>query len=218
MKQQGVNVMKAVIGWSSKFWQWSIAIVLAMVVVMQACQPAKHYAHPHVQIETTLGYIEVELYPEKAPKTVAAFLSYVDSGYYKRANFYRVLNDVNQPMNAPKTELVQGGIWKTNNDLARSVPGIPHESTKQTGLQHEEGTISLARMAPGTAGTEFFICMEREPGLDYGGVNMEDKQGFAAFGKVVKGMDIVRKIYNSSDYNQYLDPPVVIFNIRRVGK
>jgi peptidyl-prolyl cis-trans isomerase A (cyclophilin A) len=73
-------------------------------------------------------------------------------------------------------------------------------------------------MAPGTAGTEFFICMEREPGLDYGGVNMEDKQGFAAFGKVVKGMDIVRKIYNSSDYKQYLDPPVVIFNKRRVGE
>ena len=203
-----------------KMQQWKfvmrVGFLLSFIILFYGCKSEKHYTHPHVQIETTLGYIEVELYPEKAPKTVAAFLSYVDSGYYKRANFYRVLNDLNQPINAPKTELVQGGIWKTNNQLATSVPGIPHESTQQTGLKHEAGTVSLARMAPGTAGTEFFICMEQEPGLDYGGANMDDKQGFAAFGKVVKGMDIVEKIYNSSDYNQYLDPPVVIFNIRRL--
>lgn len=215
MEQQGMPVYSKI-----KMQQWKfvmrVGFLLSFIILFYGCKSEKHYTHPHVQIETTLGYIEVELYPEKAPKTVAAFLSYVDSGYYKRANFYRVLNDLNQPINAPKTELVQGGIWKTNNQLATSVPGIPHESTQQTGLKHEAGTVSLARMAPGTAGTEFFICMEQEPGLDYGGANMDDKQGFAAFGKVVKGMDIVEKIYNSSDYNQYLDPPVVIFNIRRL--
>ncbi|WP_298390156.1 peptidylprolyl isomerase [Hydrotalea sp.] len=215
MEQQGIPVYSKI-----KMQQWKfvmrVGFLLSFIILFYGCKSEKHYTHPHVQIETTLGYIEVELYPEKAPKTVAAFLSYVDSGYYKRANFYRVLNDLNQPINAPKTELVQGGIWKTNNQLATSVPGIPHESTQQTGLKHEAGTVSLARMAPGTAGTEFFICMEQEPGLDYGGANMDDKQGFAAFGKVVKGMDIVEKIYNSSDYNQYLDPPVVIFNIRRL--
>ncbi|WP_298299119.1 peptidylprolyl isomerase [Hydrotalea sp.] len=215
MEQQGMPVYSKI-----KMQQWKfvmrVGFLLSFIILFYGCKSEKHYTHPHVQIETTLGYIEVELYPEKAPKTVAAFLSYVDSGYYKRANFYRVLNDLNQPINAPKTELVQGGIWKTNNQLATSVPGIPHESTQQTGLKHEAGTVSLARMAPGTAGTEFFICMEQEPGLDYGGANMDDKQGFAVFGKVVKGMDIVEKIYNSSDYNQYLDPPVVIFNIRRL--
>ncbi len=216
MEQKGMSVNGKTMNQQGKAGILWLGLLLGMITTFWSCKPEKHYTHPHVQIETTLGYIELELYPEKAPKTVAAFLSYVDSGYYKRASFYRVLNDLNQPMNAPKTELVQGGIWKTNNQLATSVPGIPHESTKATGLRHEAGTVSLARMAPGTAGTEFFICMEREPGLDYGGANMDDKQGFAAFGKVVKGMDIVEKIYNGSDYNQYLDPPIVIFNIRRL--
>lgn len=171
---------------------------------------------PHIEIQTEKGDIEIELYPQKAPKTVAAFLSYIDSGYYNNSSFYRVLNDENQPSNAPKTELIQGGIWKTKNKIASRLPGIPHETTQQTGILHTDGVISLARTKPGTATTEFFICIGKQPGLDYGGENIEDHQGYATFGVVVKGMDIVRKIYRQREEDQYFDPPVAIYNIVRL--
>jgi len=189
-----------------------ILIAFAFAV---SCKP-KNATTPHIEIQTEKGDIEIELYPLKAPKTVAAFLSYVDSGYYNNSSFYRVLNDENQPSNAPKTELIQGGIWKTKNKIASKLPGIPHETTQQTGILHTDGVLSLARQEPGTAGSEFFICIGKQPGLDYGGENIADKQGYATFGKVVKGMDVVRKIYRQREDDQYFDPPVAIYNIVRL--
>ena len=180
-----------------------------------ACSSPK-YKNPHVVIETKYGKIEIELYPDQSPKSVAAFLRFVDSGYYKNASFYRVLTDDNQASNAPKAELIQGGIWKTNNKLATSISGIPHEPTNQTKILHKDGVISLARAAPGTAGTEFFICVGDQPGFDYGGENNPDGKGYAAFGKVIKGMSVVRNIYHSNEYDQSLDPPVSIYNIKRL--
>ena len=188
-------------------------ILLAYGVLIN-CSPK--YKNPHIEIETGRGDIEIELYPDQAPKTVTAFLSYVDSGYYKNANFYRVLANDNQPSNAPKAQLIQGGIWKTNYKLSSSLPGIPHETTQQTKILHKAGVISLARAAPGTAGTEFFICIQDQPGFDYGGNNNADGQGYAAFGKVIKGMDIVMDIYNAPEYDQALDPPVDIYNIKHL--
>lgn len=176
---------------------------------------SKNTTTPHIEIKTSQGDIEIELYAQRAPKTVAAFLSYIDSGYYNNSNFYRVLNDENQPSNAPKTELIQGGIWKTKNKIARGLPGIPHETTQQTKILHTDGVLSLARTAPGTASTEFFICIGKQAGLDYGGENIADKQGYATFGKVIKGMEVVRKIYRQNESDQYFDPPVAIFNIVR---
>lgn len=183
-------------------------------IILTCCSPK--YKNPHIEIQTGRGDIEIELYANQAPKTVAAFLSYVDSGYYKNSNFYRVLADDNQPSNAPKAELIQGGIWKTNYKLSSSLKGITHETTQQTKILHKAGVISLARAAPGTAGTEFFICVEDQPGLDYGGNSNPDGQGYAAFGRVVKGMDIVMNIYNAPEYDQALDPPVDIYNIKRL--
>jgi peptidyl-prolyl cis-trans isomerase A (cyclophilin A) len=174
------------------------------------------YANPHIEIETKLGGIEVELYAEKAPKTVAAFLSYIDSGYYKNASFYRVLNLDNQPSDAYKAELIQGGIYRSRNKPKVAIAGIPHETTQQTGILHKDGVISLARIEPGTGTTEFFICIGDQPGFDYGGLNNPDKQGYAAFGKVVKGMEIVRTIYNRPEDDGYFNPPVYIFDIRRL--
>jgi peptidyl-prolyl cis-trans isomerase A (cyclophilin A) len=185
------------------------------LIALLSCSSPK-YKNPRIKIQTRVGDIEVELYPEKAPKSVAAFLSYVDSGFYKNSSFYRVLNDENQPSNAPKSELIQGGIWRTNYKKSSSLPGIPHETTQQTGILHKDGTISLARQEPGTATTEFFICVGDQPGFDYGGENNADKQGYAAFGKVVKGMDIVRQIYRSPEDEQAFDPPVDIYNIVRL--
>jgi peptidyl-prolyl cis-trans isomerase A (cyclophilin A) len=178
---------------------------------MAAC--GTKYKNPHIEIQTKLGDIEIELYPDQAPKTVHAFLSYVKAGYYKNSSFYRVLNDENQPSNASKAELIQGGIYKSNPKVHDTLTGIPHETTAQTHLQHKKGTISMARLAPGTATSEFFICLADQPGFDFGGENNADKQGYAAFGKVVKGMDIVNKIYNQSEDNQSFDPPVPIYNI-----
>lgn len=190
-------------------------IYLFLLTTLITCKEPTNSGIPHVVIETKYGEIELELYADKAPATVAAFLSYIDSGFYENTSFYRVLNVSNQPSNAPKTEILQGGLWRTKNEKARSIPGIPHESTGKTGVKHKDGVISVARLAPGTAGSEFFICIDDQPGLDEGGENVEDKLGYAAFGKVIKGMNIVRKIYMQNDRNQYLDPPVAIYNVRR---
>lgn len=189
--------------------------IIPLLFLFFGCKQ-KNSNTPHIEIQTEKGEIEIELYPQKAPKTVAAFLSYVDSGYYNNSSFYRVLNDENQPSNAPKTELIQGGIWKTKNNIASKLPGIPHENTQQTGILHTDGVISLARTEPGTATTEFFICIGKQPGLDYGGENITDRQGYATFGVVVRGMDVVRKIYRQREEDQYFDPPVAIYNIVRL--
>ena len=193
-----------------------ISLLAAMATCLLAACASPGYKDPHIIIETVAGDIELELYPAKAPKTVAAFLSYIDAGYYKNSNFYRVLTDDNQPSNAPKANLIQGGIWKTNYKQATALPGIVHEPTNKTGLLHTNGVISLARQDTGTATTEFFICIGEQPGFDFGGDNNPDKQGYAAFGKCVKGMDIVHRIYERPAYEQAFTPPVTIINIRRL--
>jgi len=194
---------------------YRILLVFFALLFFMGCAEKSNEGNPVVVIETKYGEIEIELYADKAPKTVGAFISYIDSGFYENTSFYRVLNMNNQPSNAHKTEILQGGLWRTKNEKARSIPGIPHESTGTTGVKHEDGVISLARLAPGTANAEFFICIDDQPGLDQGGENVEDKLGYAAFGKVIRGMSVVRKIYMQNDRNQYLDPPVAIYNIRR---
>ena len=146
-----------------------------------------------MEIQTRSGDIEVELFPDNAPKSVGAFLANVDSGYYKNASFYRALNDDNQPTGNAETAMIQGGIWKRRHGL--KILGIPHESTQQTKLTHTNGTLSFARQAPGTANTEFFIYIGDQPGFDYGGINNPDGQGYAAFGRVVKGMELIKQFY-----------------------
>jgi peptidyl-prolyl cis-trans isomerase A (cyclophilin A) len=181
-----------------------------------SCTPKKKYTLPTVKIETNFGDIIVDLYPEKAPKTVAAFLSYVDSGYYKDGSFYRVLKSKDQPSSSFKSDLVQGGIWETKNKMQVALPGIPHETTKQTGLLHKDGTISLARLAPGTASSEFFIVIGDQPAYDYGGDANADLQGFAAFGKVIDGMDVVKQIHEQPDNETNFTPPLKIIDIIRL--
>src|ERR1700761_8475176 len=193
---------------------FSLCFLLA-ADVLPSCHTASDPATPHVIIRTANGDIEVELYPRQAPKTAGAFLSYVDSGYYKNASFYRVLNDDNQVTGAGTSRLIQGGIWKTNHAKAVGVPPVPHEPTSQTHILHTNGVISLARDKPGTGTTEFFICVGDQPGFDYGGENNPDGQGYAAFGKVVKGMDIVRTIYERPENNQSFTPAVPIYGISR---
>jgi peptidyl-prolyl cis-trans isomerase A (cyclophilin A) len=191
--------------------QYKHSFVLIALLAF-ACSSPK-FKNPHVIIETKIGDIEIELYAGQAPKSVGAFLSYIDSGFYKKASFYRVLNTDNQPSNAPKAELIQGGLYGSKRP---ELPGIPHETTRQTKILHKDGVISLARLEPGTANTEFFICIGDQPGFDFGGENNPDGQGYAAFGKVVKGMDIVRRIYNMPEDDQRFEPPVPIYSIKKL--
>ena len=186
-----------------------ISIIAILLISIYSC--SNKYENPHIRIETRLGDIEIELYPGQAPQTVAAFLSYIDSGFYKDASFYRVLNTDNQSMDAAKAELIQGGLYRSK--IRPNLKGIPHETTDKTGILHKNGTVSLARLEPGSATTEFFICIGDQPGFDFGGENNPDKQGYAAFGKVVMGMDVVMRIYRRNESNQYFDPPIDIYKI-----
>ncbi len=189
-------------------------LFLLLAGVLPACKSYNPNT-PHVIIRTSAGDIEVELYPKQAPKTAGAFLSYIDSGFYKKGSFYRVLNDDNQVTGAGISRLIQGGIWKTNHSRAIALPGVQHETTRETHILHTNGTISMARGEPGTATTEFFICVGDQPGFDFGGENNPDGQGYAAFGKVVSGMDIVKAIYEGPENNQSFTPPIPILGISR---
>lgn len=171
--------------------------------------------NPHIQIITAYGEIEVELLPKQAPKTVAAFLMYVDSGYYKNSSFYRVLSNENVPAEY-NSGLVQGGVYITNPTLLENIPGIVHEPTKQTHLSHTSGTISLARTTPGTASTEFFICIGDQLQFDSGESASSDGLGFAAFGKVVNGMEVIKKIQNDPSQGESFKTQIKIANIERL--
>jgi peptidyl-prolyl cis-trans isomerase A (cyclophilin A) len=190
-------------------------LFIPVFCILISCSSPK-YKYPHVEIQTAEGNIEIELYADKAPLSTAAFLRNIDSNYYENATFYRVLNKENQRSDAFKPELIQGGLWRTKRKRREGIKGTPHESTQQTGILHKAGVISFARLEPGTATTEFFICLSDQPGFDFGGENNADKQGYAAFGKVVKGMDVVIKISKQPEYDQYFDPPVWITDIKKL--
>lgn len=183
-------------------------VISAVVLFLFSCNTNKN---PRIQINTNFGNIEAELYPAKAPKTVAAFLSYVDSGFYKKSSFYRVL--LEETMTEKNKGLIQGGIWQSDNKKAETIPGIGHESPKQTGLSHTTGTLSMARTTAGTASTEFFICIGDQTEYDTGN---PDGLGFAAFGKVISGMEIVRKIQEQPASGESFVKPVQILNIEKL--
>lgn len=186
--------------------------LLALAALQAGCGSGN--SADHVVITTRLGTIEVQLFPDKAPITTAAFLRYVDSGYYDQAAFYRILSRDNQPTGASTAELIQGGAYLSGKDR-EGLPGTPHEPTTVTGLTHKHGTFSMARQEPGSATTEFFICIGDNPDFDHGGKSNADGQGYAAFGQVVKGMDVVMKIYKKPEVEQRFDPPIGILRIER---
>ena len=163
---------------------------------------------PGVIIRTELGEIELAVYREQAPVTASNFLALVEQGAYTNSLFYRVVRMNNQPHNHIKIEVIQGGLY--DDSLINTVPTIAHETTLETGILHTNGVISMARNKPGTASTEFFICIGDQPSLDFGGGRNPDGQGFAAFGKVSRGMEIVKEIQALSDSGQYLTNPLVI--------
>lgn len=192
-------------------------IILAAIVFTMNCNPSSvnQTNYPVVVIQTEVGDIEVELYPDKAPGTVANFLAYVDAGAYRTGRFHRTVTMENQPNNDVKIEVIQGD---KNPDSEVRFDAILLERTNVTGLMHKDGAISMARGGPDTATASFFICINDQPSLDFGGERNADGQGFAAFGMVLSGMDVVREIqykpYGGRS-GQSLEPPIGITNIVR---
>lgn len=197
----------------SLFFNSYFLIFLPLLFLVSCNNP--HYDNPHVLITTRLGDIELELFPNKAPKTTAAFLSYIDEGLYKNTSFYRVLKTDDMPTDF-NTGIIQGGIYQSNSDKIGKVKSIPHEPTNKTGLSHLSGVVSFASLGAGTATTEFFICIGDQLTLDAGASGTKDGQGYAAFGKVFKGMSIVRKIQNQKSHGDKFDEKVDILNIERL--
>jgi peptidyl-prolyl cis-trans isomerase A (cyclophilin A) len=171
-------------------------------------------------METSLGDVELQLYPDKAPETVGNFLRLVDGQHLDGGSFYRVVSPDNDN-GSPVISVIQGGI----GDAPSPFPPIAHETTEESGLLHLDGSLSMARAEVGTASTEFFICIGPQPSLDFGGARNADGQGFAVFGRVVGGMDVVRSIHTSpadapTDIpyfeGQLLENAVDIRSIRRI--
>lgn len=170
---------------------------------------------PRVMIQTSLGTMEVEVDTTRAPITAHNFLRYVDQGSYRGGRFHRTVRGDNQPENQVKIEVIQGGL---DSLRSKDFPPIPLERTSQTGLSHKDGAISMARDGPDTATSDFFICIGDQPELDFGGKRNPDGQGFAAFGRVVRGMDVVRSIHTARARDQRLTPPIDILDVKRVGR
>ena len=169
-----------------------------------------------ILIATQLGDIYAELYPDLAPITVANFLRYVDAGYYQDGKFWRTctLDPDNQPHNAIKIEVIQATV-RADQEQAKFDP-IGLERTTVTGLHHGDGTLSMGRFASDSAQGDFFICINDQPALDFGGMRNPDGQGFAAFGQVTAGMKVVRAINRAPLVDQTLTPPLVIYRISHV--
>jgi len=176
-----------------------------------------------VRVQTTLGDIVLELDAAKAPNTTANFLRYVDAGHYDGGTFHRTVKPDNQPESTIKIEVIQAGV---HADKAKAgFAPITLERTNATGLLHKDGVVSMARGTADSATSGWFICINDQPSLDFGGLRNPDGQGFAAFGRVVSGMDVVRKIQqapSSADRKtnteaQKLTPPISVTKVSRVA-
>lgn len=168
-----------------------------------------------VVIETSLGNIEAVIDTIHAPVSGRNFLRYVDAGLYQDGRFHRTVTPATQVTQPVKIEVIQAGISPTLR--GKGFPAIPLERTSVTSLKHLDGTLSMARSGPDTATSDFFICIGAQPELDFGGKRNADGQGFAAFGLVTNGMEIVRKIQASAAQGETLNPPIGIKRIIRKG-
>ncbi len=144
---------------------------------------------------------------------MANFLRYVDAGRYAGGRFHRAVTPANQPDSPVKIEVIQAGP----KPGAEEFPPVPLERTRDTGLRHTDGAVSMARDEPDTATGDFFVCVGNQPELDFGGKRNPDGQGFAAFGTVTKGMAVVRAIQKAKADGQTLSPAVEIMRAERMG-
>ena len=195
-------------------WRWLIAL-LAAAWTSTAIAQAPPSAMVRVAIETSSGNIVIEVDPVRAPITANNFLRYVDARRLDGMEFYRAMRT------GPGEGLVQGGV----RDANKLFPPIPHEPTSRSGLSHVDGAVSVPRFAPGTAQGDFTIMVGDQLYLDAGTDSAGDGLGYAVFGKVVEGMDVVRRILEAPTSptegegvlrGQMLEPRVRIVTARRL--
>ena len=167
---------------------------------------------PRVRVQTALGVFTVVVHVDKAPVSGATFLALVRSGHLDGSSVFRILNDRNQPDDEHEVRTVQWGWYeRKDNSLPGSRPA--HEPTSVTGLRHLRGTMSMARRASGTPGSEYFIILRDEPELDFGGRRNPDGQGFAAFAQVVDGFDTLERLHACGEDGQFVQKPVPVLAV-----
>ena len=195
--------------------QWLERLALS-AATLASPRPTSAAAPILTRVETGLGEFVIAVDAAVAPRTVANYLAYVDGGFLDGGSVYRIVTLANQsPDTRHKIEVVQWGM-NLPDDKAPPFPPIPHESTRETGLRHLDGTVSMARSTPGSAASEFFICVGDQPELDFGGRRNPDGLGFAAFGRVMQGGEVVRALHGQGTEKQFLDQPIAIRSVRRV--
>jgi peptidyl-prolyl cis-trans isomerase A (cyclophilin A) len=198
----------------------TILAAAAIAAVASTARPAGQRSQGpqrpvRVAVQTELGDIVLEIDTKRAPNTAANFLRYLDAGQYDGGTFHRTVKMDNQPDSPITIEVIQAGV---NPDRAKDgFPPIPLERTSVSGLRHTDGAISMARGQPDSATSGWFICINDQPSLDFGGARNPDGQGFAAFGRVVQGMDVVRRIQRAPNTDaQRLTPPIEILKAARI--
>lgn len=200
-----------------EYLSFSVLVLSLLLVTVGGAKAEDHKIM--IRITTEMGEIEAALDSARAPVTVTNFLRYLDQGQYNGGVFHRTVTLDNQPNNAVRIEVIQGAINPAFADTTyppqSGYPPIPLERTTATGLKHTDGAISMARLGPDTATSGFFICIGDQPELDFGGKRNPDGQGFAAFGQIIRGMDVVRKIQMAPRQEQRLTPPITITKVER---
>jgi len=189
------------------------AIVLAVVCCAGSTSAGQVSSNVTVLVVTDLGEITVAIDTEHAPHTAANFLRYVDTGAYDGGQFHRTVTMQNQPDNDVRIEVIQAS--KNRGQPDDNLDPIQLERTSVTGLRHTDGAISMARGGPDTATSSFFFCIGDQPSLDFGGDRNPDGQGFAAFGHVVSGAEVIREIQMQPADGQRLEPPIRIVSVSR---
>jgi len=170
-----------------------------------------------VGIETSLGTFYIAVDPKRAPITTTNFLRYVDARLYDWGRFHRATRPDNYtaaPPNRPMMNIIQGGINPAKRDSGFAP--IPLERTTLTGIKHVVGVVSMARGEPDSATSDFFVLLDDQPSLDYGGLRFDDGQGGGAFGHVLSGLDVVKKIQQQPVDGQNLSGPVTIRRVWRL--
>lgn len=200
-------------------WAPAVFCLLLAPALAQGAEPVKPpavvpTAPVLVRLTTALGEIDLEIDVAHAPVSAANFLRYVDAGRYDGGRFHRTVRPDTETRKDVAIEVIQGGGAPEREK--EDFPPIPLERTSTTGLKHRDGTLSMARDGPDTATSDFFVCVGDQPRLDFGGARNPDGQGFAAFGRVVRGMEIVRRIQGSPAQGQALTPPIAILSARRL--
>jgi peptidyl-prolyl cis-trans isomerase A (cyclophilin A) len=213
MKRTKRRTLQSILGLAA----WSL-LVASSISVSHACDlPGlikDSQTHAVVRLTTALGHIDIQVDLQHAPITACNFLKYIARGAYDGGSFGRTVRPANQLNAAVPISVVQAYPSPTTEPM----PPILLERTDASGLHHKDGTISMARGSTDDATSEFFICIGDQPELDYGGHRNSDGQGFAAFGQVIRGMDIVRRIHMQPASGEELTPPVLIKSAKVIAR